>query len=200
MKKFIPILSACWLFAYCQSPADAIKEAFNKVNQSLDSSNEIIVAAYEQHYASIRKNRQRDTSLAMKADSIYSTTVTTSNYLDSLMQEIKTKDSSGTKSNIAGKMLIGTNAEKRLSSLLLQHDKHISEYITDSSQLRSEGNLITNEVKTNPGWAKDLFEMTPTMSAITILHSLQMEVINNCKFVLLKIQLQMTGSTPAIKQ
>jgi hypothetical protein len=167
------------LLTQCKSPTEQINDAFKTVDKSLDKSNEYLNNSIEGLYSSIDSNRQKNTNLAIKADSVFYTTDIAFKFIDSLKQVMKFQDTSGTDIDLASSIFVNSKTGDILKEKLLTVYSHSYASLIDSSKKASLDSVLNSisEFQVDINWKRNYFERAPTVAAITILSKFQ----NDCK-------------------
>ncbi|MBX3238476.1 MAG: hypothetical protein KIT80_06785 [Chitinophagaceae bacterium] len=180
LQRLILLSFSLLLLTTCQSPSDQIKDAFNKVDKSLETSNEVLNNSLENIYNQIVLKRNNNKDLTTRADTIYFRTTKTCSFLDSLKQVMLKKDTTGTNLDLATKLLFNTKTESDLTENLLSVYHSINSYSVDTSTKATINGTfqIFGEIQADKSWAKKYFETTPTIAAVTILTRLKNDCSN----------------------
>lgn len=178
LQQCILLLLSFFVMTECKSPSDQIKDAFTKVDRSLESSNEVLNNSLENIYKQINLKRDNNQSLAAKTDTIYFEAVSTIKFLDSLKKVMLQKDTTGTNPDLAAKLLFNTKAgddfrEKLLNVYNVSYATHSSNKIIIDSTLKT-----FREIQSDEGWVKKYFDKTPTLAAVAILTKLKNDCVN----------------------
>lgn len=174
------------LLINCQSSSNQIKNAFDRVNKSLEESNEALDNSLENIYNQVILKRYKNKFLAEKADTVYVRTIKTCSFLDSLNQVLLEKDTTGTNLDLSTKLLINTKLETALTEHLLSVYDIINSYPADSSTNATLKKTLQvfREIKSDKSWPKKYFQTTPTMAAVTILTKFKNDCSNAAAIVL----------------
>ena len=181
--------------ASCKSPSEKIKEEFDKVNESLEKSNdEFYSKSWDGIYKLIDLNRVNNGKLALKADTVYNSVNAAKAFLDSIKTVLQTADATGGRLDVASKLLINTTTGKRLQQLLLDVNDRTTAFYADSIGSPVEATLFSiHEIRTDSGWSNKYFSRSPTVAAQTILSKFQGDCIYAGSAVLMDIMPHMRG-------
>ena len=174
------------LLIHCQSPSGKIIEDFKTVDESLPEISSVSHFAVDDLYKSIRKNRQKNESLAVHADKLFSSTKDAHAYLDNLKQRLEAADSSGLSKDLPGQLFVGTaTADTLFQKLQAVHD-HSYTALIDQNKARSLDSILTafKEIRNNKQWTSKYFDKTPTIAAITILNKFQYDCLDAARIAL----------------
>jgi hypothetical protein len=179
LKRLTCCILISFLLTQCKSPREQINDAFNTVDKSLYKSNDYVNNSIEALYSSIDSNRQKNTILALKADSVFHATKIAFTFMDSLKQVMKLQDTSGTDIDLATNIFVISKTGDMLKKKLLAVYSQSYASLIDSSKKASLDSVLTSISKLNVdnNWRRNFFERTPTVAAITILSKFQ----NDCK-------------------
>jgi hypothetical protein len=170
----------------CKSSTEQIKDAFKKVDKSLENSNNILSNSIEGLYAAIDTNRKQHEQLALKADSIYFAAAKAKVLIESLKQAMQNEDTSGTRLNIATKLLASGNVEHDLTQALLHVYVTANSYHIDNTKKQNLDSVLLSikEIQGDRDWTKKYFENTATVAAITMFSKFQNDCTNAAVIVL----------------
>jgi len=193
-KQSLILLIVFHCLTQCKSPSNEIMDAFKTVDSSLSKTTDYLNNTIDALYLYIDSNRNTHLMYASYADSIYTTTKNTCNYLDSLKNVLKSKDESGENVDAATNMFIksatGDTLIQKLSAVYIYAH---SALIDKSKKGELDSALVTiGEIQVDKNWKRKYFEMVPTFAAMTILSSLQNDCINAATITLRDIKEHMT--------
>jgi hypothetical protein len=194
-NKQIPALLIAFLcLPQCKSPSNEIMDAFKTADSSLSISTEYLNNSIDKIYPSIDSNRSNHLTYALYADSVYFTTKNTCNYLDSLKNILKTKDTTGENIDLATNMLIKSATGDTLLQKLSSVCKYAYSSLIDKSKKGElDSALVTiREIQVDKNWKKKYFESVPTFAAMTILSSFKNDCINAATITLRDIKEHMS--------
>jgi hypothetical protein len=182
MKKLTQLtglLSFMFSLTCCISPGNEIKKAFDTVNKSFALTNAIKDKSLSGTYLSIDSLRKKDEQLASKADAIYSVTLHTTNFIDSVKNFMMELDSSGGSVEVPGKLLVNTKTGNDIAEKLLNVNLVIATYHADATTKATIDSALQplKEIRTTADWTKFYFSNTPTIAARTVLSKYE----NDCK-------------------
>ena len=194
LNRLILYLALCLFLTHCKSPSDQIKDAFKTVDESLEKSNNVLSNSVEGLYSAIKSNRQKNESLALRADSIYFATNDANKFIDSLKQTMQLQDTSGMNLNLATTLLVFTNTGDSLAKMLLNVYANASSYPLANSKKQMLDSALQSiqEIQHDQQWTKKYFKATPTVAAITILTKFQNDCTNAATITLADIKQRLT--------
>lgn len=184
MKKsvclFLLILQVIILFSCTESArTESIENTFKKVDGTLTSSSHLLDKDAAYLLEKINAGRNKNESLAMKADAVFTASEAACHLIDSINQAQRGLDSSGEKIDITDKLLLGTSLGLHLKNSLLSVSKACYASLTDPNQKPALDSSLSwiKEIETLADWDKRYFYMTPTVAGITLLNKFR----NDCK-------------------
>jgi len=200
-KQTLTLLIAFLGLTQCKSPSQEITDAFKTVDNSLRQSNEHFNNSIDAIYLSIYSNRNTNLTYALYADSIYFITRNTYNYLDSLKNYLKSKDTTGENLDLATNILIKTATGDTLLQKLSDVYKYSYSFLIDKSKKRKLDSVLVTfaEIQVNKNWKSIYFDQTPTVAAMTILSKFQSDCVNAAEITLRDIQEHMIPQHTGLK-
>lgn len=178
-------LPLCLILTNCQSLSDQIKSAFNTVDNSLITTNGIYRYSIDSLYSVINYNRQKNESLASKADLIYYTYQDAFKFMDSLKQVLQGKDASGSNVYLATELLVNTTTGDSLTNKIFKVYEYSHSSLYDNKNKLSLDSSLSSfkNIKIGKEWIRKYFEKTPTVAAITTLSKLQNDCLSGVVIV-----------------
>ncbi|BAV06469.1 GldM N-terminal domain-containing protein [Filimonas lacunae] len=188
MCKINALCFLCFLLIQCNPAPISQTSTFDSINSTLQKKEEKINT--DDYYTFIKLNREKNPSLALKADTLEQQATRLSLLIDSLQQVMQTADSAGERDDIASRILIHTKTGNRLAEQVLQ----LYNTILSNGKIRNNTvpSSIMEQLNQSRHWQEELFNKTPTVAAITILKALNNECTNATNGALQEIYQQLT--------
>ena len=183
------LFAQLFVLTKCKSPSTEIRDAFDKVNKSITTSNRILDSSVQNLYLSTDTIKGLSVTLKNKADSIYHSTMDIYHFIDSVQNLMETKDSSGTDLDLAENIFIKGSAGDIFAKKLQTVSRCSYLALADSSQKSKLDDILAAIGETSgQSWKKEYFHETPTIAAITILSKFKNDCTNAATLVLLSIK------------
>jgi hypothetical protein len=165
MKKH---LLAILLFCSCHNPANKAS------NDTLDSLR-TAPGPFADYYRKIQSKSGRNTSLAAKAQNLYTTIQQADSLLTTIKQTLLQKDPGGGDTGTAKQLLVRTPQGDDLKAASLGVSDFCFAALIDQGKRKTLDSALnrTAYIKYHPDWQEQYFNGSPTVAALTILSALQ---------------------------
>ncbi len=189
MKYLILFIVASLTIGCANTVNDEIKSAFDKVDKSLQNTNAIVDGEVKRLYSFIDSNRNTNSLLAAKADTIIYKLTATNKLIDSLKMYLLTTDTTEENLDLA----FATFNKTKAGDSLFHSIKSLIEYNIFVAQKPANKTEIENKLKevlynpNNKTWYELYFEKTPTVAAATILSKFKNDCVNVSTIALTEI-------------
>jgi len=179
MKHFLFLIILASGMIECKSPNREIVDSFEKVNKSIERSNNVNSYSIDNLYLSIKMKTDRNSKYLSQADTIYKIANAAIGFLEKQKDNLRSLDSVGDKLDVASGALIKSRAADTLENLLEEVYRYSYEMLEDTAKKKSIDSVMSSVtyLRSNKKWKHDYFYQTPTIAALTILSKFQ----NDCK-------------------
>lgn len=180
VKNILFFLTFCIFTIHCNSPSKEIEESFEKVNNSLTTTDAVLDTSLGELYKNLLWKQNEYPASARKARGVYFNTMGTALQIDSLIDVLRARDSAGDNLTVASDLLLDHPAGDQLEISLL-HIAHSTQSVVAEGKEKDRLNTILksiNEMSEDKSWRKKYFQLTPTVAAITMLNKFKNDIKN----------------------
>jgi len=177
-RKLTTLILTLGILIQCKSPNDRILEEFNKVNQSIATSDSVLTAS-KPPYLLVQELKNNYPSSVQEIDSLYLAYTDINTYIDGLIELLRISNKTEVSTTLPTKLLINGKEGQLLCAKLLHYKQSLIALLPETISNRKIIEILQQmpDNKNYTLWLSNFFQTTPTIASITILSKIQ----NDCR-------------------
>lgn len=190
MSAHFPKVIICIIIALLLSCTSFFMDSFDNINESLETSNKVLIDSNIKIYTLIRSCKIRDTSKALTVDSLLYANDEASELINQFKEEIRNLKLLGRENEHAQELFASPFTFAPLMEVIANVDERTSRVMNSApGKLKLDSILVTaRSLRTDSLWRKKNIEGASVSGILVVLSGLQMSCSNATNLALSEIQ------------